>query len=141
MTLHELRGKVKDLTRRLESRELYTALLIIFVGFASFGLGRLSRLEEARTPIQIEQAPAAGTVSAVSSVSPLFSRGADTNGGRASTPSPGGEIVASRGGNKYHFPWCSGAVRIAEGNKIWFDSVEEAQKAGYAPAANCKGLK
>ncbi|MCA9052050.1 MAG: hypothetical protein KDA89_25100, partial [Planctomycetaceae bacterium] len=53
----------------------------------------------------------------------------------------GGKYVASRNGSKYHFPWCAGAQAMSETNKIWFDSVEEARKAGYTPAGNCKGLK
>jgi len=51
-----------------------------------------------------------------------------------------GAYVGSRNGSKYHFPWCPGAQQIKEENKVWFSSVEEAQKAGYTPAANCKGL-
>ncbi|TSC62722.1 MAG: hypothetical protein G01um101448_259 [Parcubacteria group bacterium Gr01-1014_48] len=52
----------------------------------------------------------------------------------------GGQYVASKKGTKYHFPWCGGAARISEENKIWFNSKEEAEKAGYTPAGNCKGL-
>jgi len=52
----------------------------------------------------------------------------------------GGKYVASKNGSKYHFPWCSGATRMKEENKIWFETKEAAEKAGYGPAANCKGL-
>lgn len=48
--------------------------------------------------------------------------------------------VASKNGTKYHLPWCSGAQRIKEENKVWFKSKAEAEAAGYTPAANCKGL-
>lgn len=50
-------------------------------------------------------------------------------------------IVASKNGTKYHYPWCSGAKQISDKNKITFKSIEEARKAGYTPASNCKGLK
>jgi methylphosphotriester-DNA--protein-cysteine methyltransferase len=49
--------------------------------------------------------------------------------------------VASKTGKKYHLPWCTGAKNIPENNKIWFNSIDEAKKAGYTPALNCKGLK
>lgn len=49
-------------------------------------------------------------------------------------------LVASKNGSKYHFPWCSGALRIREENKLVFGSREEALEAGYTPASNCKGL-
>lgn len=52
----------------------------------------------------------------------------------------GGQLVGSKNGTKYHYPWCSGAERIKEENKIWFQSAEEAKRAGYTPAANCPGL-
>lgn len=52
----------------------------------------------------------------------------------------GGEVVASKSGTKYYFPWCGTAKRIKEENKVWFASRAEAEAAGYEPAANCKGL-
>ncbi len=54
---------------------------------------------------------------------------------------PGGLLVASRSGKKYHFPWCPGADTIAEKNKIWFKDEQEARRRGYTPAGNCKGLE
>lgn len=55
-------------------------------------------------------------------------------------PPPPGMYVASKTGTKYYLPWCGTALRILEGNKIWFDSKEEAEAKGYEPASNCKGL-
>ena len=51
-----------------------------------------------------------------------------------------GSYVASKSGTKYHLPWCGGAQRIKEENKVWFKTKEDAEKAGYTPAANCKGI-
>ncbi len=47
-------------------------------------------------------------------------------------------IVASKGGKKYYFVWCSGAGNIKESNKRYFDTELLAQKAGYTLANNCK---
>ena len=52
----------------------------------------------------------------------------------------GGEVVASKNGTKYYLPWCGTVKNIKEENKVWFASREAAEAAGYAPAANCKGL-
>ncbi|HLP44011.1 MAG TPA: hypothetical protein VK145_01915 [Candidatus Nanoarchaeia archaeon] len=52
-----------------------------------------------------------------------------------------GMVIASKTGTKYHLPECPGAKTIAEKNKITFDSIAAAERAGYAPAANCPGLK
>lgn len=96
-------------------------VIVVLVALASFGLGRLSALEEAKPAVAVRQAAAAAA--------------------SAREMSPGGQIVASRSGSAYHYPWCSGALRIAEQNKIWFASEEAAQSAGYRPARNCKGLE
>ncbi len=93
--------------------------LVALVGLSSFGLGRLSALEEERPVVQIGQAGAAGVVPAL----PL-----------------GGQFVASRTGNVYYFPWCGSAQQIAPDLQVWFTSEKAAQKAGYRPAKNCRGL-
>jgi len=100
-------------------KEAALPLLVILVGFGSFGLGRLSALEHTMVPIAVSQ-PAAAAVSAIAT---------------------GGQVVASKTGTKYHFPWCGGASQMKEENKIWFDSIEKARAAGYLPAGNCKGLE
>jgi len=54
-----------------------------------------------------------------------------------SESSVGGEIVASKNGTKYYFPWCAGVNRIKEENKIYFSTEEQARGEGYDLAANC----
>ncbi len=100
-------------------KDLILAIVIILVALISFGLGRLSKIGESKTPITIENLTGAVNNIATST----------------------GNFVASKSGTKYHYPWCSGAQSIKEENKIWFSTAEEAQKAGYQPASNCKGLK
>lgn len=49
-------------------------------------------------------------------------------------------VVASKSTSSklYHFTWCSGAKRIKEENKVWFNNEAEAIAAGYSLAANCQ---
>ncbi len=47
-----------------------------------------------------------------------------------------GMFVASKNSKIYHRPDCKYVNSIKEENKIWFQSAEEAQKAGYT-AHNC----
>lgn len=93
--------------------------LVLLVGLASFGLGRLSALEQVRPPVSITQAASAA-------------------GARGMAV--GGLIVASRSGSAYYYPWCAGAAKILPQNQRWFASEAAARNAGYAPAKNCKGL-
>ena len=118
-SIQEIHGNIK-LWAEKTLGEWGIILIICLVAFASFGLGRLSMREKVRPPVVIRSAAVANV--------PL------------SIPS-GGMIVASKLGSAYHFPWCAGAIKISEKNKIWFNSEIEAQKAGYSPAKKCKGLK
>ena len=95
------------------------AFVVVLVGLSSFGLGRLSAIEEVRPAVSIQTAQTASIPRAIA---------------------PGGVIVASKRGSAYHYPWCSGAETISAGNKIWFPSEKKAQAAGFHPAKNCKGL-
>ena len=118
------------------NKELYLAAVIILVATISFGLGRLSKIREEKTPITIENISTSTEIIANTSSQPstLLQRGrltADANK----------IFVASRNGKKYYFAWCESAKIIKEANRVWFAAKDEAEKAGYQPAANCKGLK
>lgn len=103
---------------------------VVLISLMSFGAGRLTAPKPvAPEPIIIEGA---------SRESPQSSSGEAENGGVARREM--GRFVASINGTKYYLPECGGANRIKEENKIWFETREEAEKAGYGPAANCPGL-
>ena len=92
---------------------------ILLCAVASFALGRFSALEDARPPVSLFEVQRVGEPQELSL---------------------GGLIVASRTGSVYYFPWCSGATRIAEQNRLWFASEASALRAGYTPSKSCKGL-
>jgi len=117
---------IKDIWQKIKPQDYLVVLIIILVASASYGLGRLSVLEKNREEVTISRAAAV--------VSPVL---ADTKVNNIEK----GFLVASKSGQKYHFPSCAGAAQIADKNKIWFSSYEEAQKAGYTKATNCKGLE
>lgn len=48
------------------------------------------------------------------------------------------EVVANRRSKVYHRPTCPGAVRMAETNRLRFNSAAEAESAGYRRAGDCK---
>jgi hypothetical protein len=111
--------------------DIFIILAIILIGLAGFGLGKISALEKNRGEIEIKKSENLINITNVPmSASAMIA-----------SETAKGLLVASKNGQKYHFPWCAGASQIADKNKIWFDSYEEAQKAGYTPATNCKDLK
>lgn len=110
--------KIKNWTEDALSEWAIIATVLL-LGLASFGLGRLSALEEVKPAVSLREASL------------------------ASEPRMmviGGLVVASRKGSAYHFPWCSGAQTITAQNRVWFKSEEAARAAGYSPAKNCTGL-
>ncbi len=115
MTIAEAREKCKSIVATVPRDVLILAILVL-ASSMSFGLGYLAGLDAGRdTNIPFE-------------ASPIIAASME------------GQVVASKSGTKYYLPECSGADRISDANKIWFTSVSAADAAGYAPAANCKGL-
>jgi hypothetical protein len=132
--------RVKDSSNIRE--DIFIVLAVILIGLSGFGLGKLSALEKSRGEVEIEKADFIlatstinKTIKAVDVPVPMSAAA------MVASENSQGLLVASKSGQKYHFPWCPGASQIADKNKIWFDSYEQAQKAGYTPATNCKGLK
>ncbi|OHA88394.1 MAG: hypothetical protein A2653_02395 [Candidatus Zambryskibacteria bacterium RIFCSPHIGHO2_01_FULL_43_25] len=129
--------------KRVEKRRVFAmfTVILLLVAFGSFGLGRLSSYQDQKAPTTIrmsdQSVPMQNSVLGASSGSSLVTEETEP----ANTGAGGGAVVASKNSDKYHYPWCSGAKNISEANKITFSSIEEAKKAGYKPASNCKGLK
>jgi hypothetical protein len=128
--MREIVTKCVDFCKLYEN-ELYVGCLLVLTAFFAFGLGRISKIYELREPVKVIEQQAAVT-EAVSTTAPAVSKAAEQN--------VGGEVLASKNGKKYYLPWCAGAKRISEANKVWFKSKADAERAGYTPAANCKGL-
>lgn len=115
-----------DFWHKYEEKIFYP-LLILCVAIISYCLGRISIIENKREPLLIIPPSATSSL--------LLPSGASGEGENQAAL-----LVGSKNGNKYHFPWCSGASRISEANKVYFKSPEEAKAKGYTPASNCPGL-
>jgi len=136
MSIHNVIQKINASLGKVDQSHIFIPLIIVLVSSASFGLGRLSKIEELRVPIKIKEAQAILEQSATVALS----LGTTTESNGETISAIGGQYVASKTGTKYHYPWCAGARAISEKNKIWFTTVEAAKAAGYQPAGNCKGL-
>ena len=114
-----LTNKIKLIVEFVEKDDIFVILLIILISLASFGLGRLSKIDENKTSLLMNNTA-------------LVTNAVQNN--------IKGEYVASKTGSKYYLPWCSGAQRISNKNKVWFETKKEAENKGYQPAKNCKGI-
>ncbi len=132
--------KIKD--------DLFIILIIIFVGTASFGLGKISSYEKNKTPISVlktQEYMLSTVLEGASSINntksnPTIDTAVKTTS-ISSSQQTNGLVVASKSGTKYYYPWCTGVSRIKEENKVWFDTIEQARAVGLTPASNCTGLK
>jgi len=133
-------SNIKDLTEKikcqvlLRKEELLICLIIVLVGTASYGLGILS-VQKEHSPIEIRNTLKASE----SKVLGASSTASGTTADSVITPSENkGSIVASKNGKAYYFTTCTGVSRIAEKNKVYFQTPAEAEARGYYLAANCK---
>jgi hypothetical protein len=131
MSIEYFRQKINSIKNILNNKDILIIIIILLTSFASFGLGRMSIIEDNKKSIYIE-----------SSASVVKShKDNDSIDNITKVKNTDAHLyIASKSGTKYHFPWCSGAKRIKEDNKVWFSTKDEAEKAGYTPARNCKGL-
>lgn len=95
--------------------DIFIAILIALIGFCAFALGWIARGEQDQHQVRTEKIPFSNAETA-------------------------GLFVGSVNSDKYHYRWCAGGERISSENKVFFDSEEAAQSAGYQPASNCPGL-
>ena len=102
---------VRKAKKALKPGDVWIVLVIVLVTIISFGLGKLSEIDRSKHQVQIYEDSTIGET--------------------------GGQVVASKKGSKYHAPWCPGAQTMKEENKIWFESEEAAEEAGYGRAGNC----
>ncbi len=130
---------INDLLEK--GKPFYNLLLIVVIASIFFALGRLSVLEEKNIPVKIEYPNGIQTASAIQSIGALGGSASTTEATQASGNTDSGEVIASKNGTKYYFPWCGSAKMIKPENIVKFASTDEARKAGYTPASNCKGLK
>jgi hypothetical protein len=134
-TIRDIGLKIKLFWTRF-SGNLTLIIILILVGLLAFGLGRLSVLYGEKGELKILY-PDGQSASAIEGV--LGIKRAEAQG-LPPPPSGGGGYVASRTGTTYLFPWCAAAAHIAAGKKLYFQTKEEAEAAGFRPG-NCNGLK
>jgi len=116
----------KQFVKEHESDILLT-IGIVLVALISFGVGRLTSPQINKEPIVIQESTAAIEQSLSEDLKEINKETAGQ-----------GRFVGSIKSNKYHWPDCPWAKKIAPANQIWFTSEKEAQAAGYIP---CSGFE
>lgn len=123
---------IPNLTEKIkEKREVLLHIAIIaFVAISAFYIGYVAHAETTKiAPSVIIHCPAEA-----------YFDGGIGSADRSGVVLPGaqfGSFVASRNGTRYYPTSCSGANRIHEVNKVWFETEQEAQNAGFTRATTC----
>jgi len=129
MSIQETLQKIKP---------FYTLILILIIASIFFALGRLSAIEDKHTPIKIKYSNESTSTLETANI---FNAVSGMDMSRSLLDTKGGEVIGSKSGKKYYFPWCGTVKRIKPANQVHFTSAEKARAAGFTPGGNCKGLK
>lgn len=144
---------MKNLLEKIKPYQdgLFLILVITLVALIGFGLGRLSaQYQTAGLEIQstlvntadldkIVVSPKAGSIAAPGAATPRQPESGEVVADLEQAVNQ--KIVGNKNSKIYHYENCPGALRMSEGNKVFFASVIDARNAGFRPAGNCPGLE
>ncbi len=119
----------------IKSRQhsIFLGLCLILISVISYNIGRINALE--KTPLKITNEANIYKASNAQSSQGI------TRDAIKSSPKPTDlRVIVSKksSSKKYHYLWCIGGKKIKEENKLWFNSAQEAEAAGYTLAGNCE---
>ncbi len=112
--------------------KLILSAIVVLVGTTSFGLGRLSRLNQNQGGVVIRAPESSLPLARAVTLSP------NNTLSMQATSSLIHNFVSSKNGSKYYPSGCKSASRIKAINQIWFETAEAAQVVGLTLASGCK---
>ncbi len=140
MSINDCMQKIKLFLESDIGKDILMVLIIVFVGIGSFGLGRIStptpktglKIDFRAMEDDIKVSKIANEANVIKS---LNSVSTDSN---TKTESSSGNFFASNRGTKYYGISCSAGKTIKTENRIYFDTREEAERAGYELSSACR---
>ena len=140
MSIQDAGQKIKAFLDSPKGHELLIIMIIMATALGSFMLGKITQRGSSpvvinsdpnliiRTPEQAKMAKSSPTTAAVVNASQSTS---------TTDSSQKGDYVASSRGKKYYPVDCAAASSLKESNKIYFQTMEEAEGKGYTLSASC----
>lgn len=129
MSIQAMGEKIKGFWDK-EGRDILLIAIVVLTGVGGYCIGIYSKTTEpSASPILVKIEGSALTAGA-----PRVLGQSTSEGSLASSSG----FVASRNGTKYYPLGCGSVSRINEENKVFFQSEEEAQNAGYTRTTSCK---
>ncbi len=122
--------KIKQFVDSDAGKDILTVLIVVLVGLGSFGLGRLSK-DTAHEGLSMEYQAVAPEAEASAIKALLVTP-------KASGQATSGQFFASSKGSKYYPVGCSAGKGLKQENRVYFDTRESAEKAGYELSGSCR---
>ena len=124
--------KIKSFLESEKGKDVLVVLIVILVGLSSFQMGRLSK-SNASTGIKILPAQTGEfpnqNINQEASI--ILSTANNLN-------STGKNFFASNRGSKYYPVGCSAGKDLKPENRVYFETREAAEKAGYELSSSCR---
>lgn len=147
MSINDYIEKIKYFIGTEKGKDILTVIIVILVGLSSFGLGRMSKntsvADLSSTHLTMPANALMGQESAINGLneanigskrvlSTIKSTQKDTD-----ISAKSGNFFASKRGHKYYTNGCTSGNNLKEENKIYFQTKEEAERAGYTLSSSC----
>ena len=132
--------KIKLFLESEQGRNIMVVLVVILVGIMAFELGRLSKAGNS-SGIKIEYNGVVEQASVLSALkeSKLIARPKVTESKTTTNQSTTNKnFFASSRGKKYYPVGCTAGNTLKQENRIYFNTREEAEKAGYVLSSSCR---
>jgi hypothetical protein len=117
--------KIKQFIESEAGKDVLTVIIVILVGLGSFGLGRLSKNAQNEGLWVEYQNEGANVTNSINS---------PQNGLKQTSE----VFFASSKGTKYYSVTCSAGKTIKQENRVYFNTREEAENAGYELSSACR---
>ncbi len=135
--------KIKLFLEGEQGRNTMVVLVVILVGLMAFELGRLSKVGNS-SGIKIQyngEAESANVLNALKDSNVLAKPkvlGASESKPTNSSSTTGQNFFASSRGKKYYPVGCTAGNTLKQENRIYFNTREEAESAGYTLSSSCR---
>ena len=129
--------KIKGFFQSEQWKDILTVAVVIFVGFGSFILGRMS-VENNQTTSAISDTNENQNADVVSSIPDVGIPQGESPTSGDSENSSNKNFFASSKGKKYYTANCSAGKNIKTSNLVYFDTASQAESAGYTLSSSCK---
>ena len=131
--------KIKQFLESEKGKDVLIVIIVILVGLGSFGLGRLSK-NPPKEGLKVEYRDeyfnqGANVLEAVKETSSGLNQ---TTGTLLRQDFDGQAFFASSKGSKYYSVSCSAGKTIKQENRVYFNTREEAERAGYELSSSCR---